>query len=87
MEIKECMHVDALMPLKQRPKNKNKGKWFAFHKDYKDNIEYYLDLDKVLHGLGSQRKLDRYIKARPQTKETSKYKKFRRMWLSKHTTQ
>lgn len=65
MEIKESMQVDSPRALKQRLKTKNKGKSCAFYRDYGHDIEYCWDLDKMLHDLASQKKLDKYLKAGP----------------------
>ncbi|KAJ8426915.1 hypothetical protein Cgig2_014381 [Carnegiea gigantea] len=51
MKIKD--YVDAPWPPKPRPKNKNKDKCCTFYKDYEHGIEYYWNLDTMLHDLAS----------------------------------
>ena len=71
--------MDDQKALKQKPKIKDK--WCAFYKNWWHDIEYCGDLDKVLHGLGNKKKLDKYLKNRPQERRRYLDKKLKGRWL------
>lgn len=49
--------------------SKNKDKWCTFQKEYKYDMEYYWDLNRILYGFANHGKLDKYLNNIAQKRE------------------